>query len=97
MDFLREATNFYELHPECDVVLVPRNFLNRKTERKRKISFSSPKRLLSTAEAADYLNTSVWTLRRLVYRKDLRAIRGRSWKFDVKDLDKWIEEKKEGE
>jgi excisionase family DNA binding protein len=48
-------------------------------------------RLLTTVEAAEYLNTSPWTVRRLVYRGELKAIRGRIWKFDRKDLDRWIE------
>jgi Helix-turn-helix domain len=37
---------------------------------------------------------SPWTIRRLVYLGKLKAIRGKSWKFDRKDLDRWIEGEK---
>jgi excisionase family DNA binding protein len=52
------------------------------------------RRLLTSAEAAEYLSTSQWTVRRLVYRGQLQAIRGKSWKFDRRDLDRWIEGEK---
>ncbi len=51
-------------------------------------------RLLSTARAAIYLGVSVWTVRRLVWSGVLPAHRGRRMRFDVKDLDAWIEKQK---
>ena len=52
-------------------------------------------RLMSTSCAARYLGKSVWTIRRMVFAGELRAIRGKHLKFDKRDLDLWIEANKE--
>jgi len=51
-------------------------------------------RLMSTSCAARYLGVSVWTIRRMVFAGELRAIRGKHLKFDKRDLDLWIEANK---
>ena len=55
------------------------------------------KRLLRSAEAADYLSVSVWTLRRLIQSGDLPVVqRGEAGKFlvDLRDLDGFIDRNK---
>lgn len=54
-------------------------------------------RLLSTEDAAEYLAVSPWQLRQLAHAGDLPFIRSgaRSWRFDVHDLDAYIERQKE--
>jgi excisionase family DNA binding protein len=55
------------------------------------------RRLLRSAEAADYLSVSVWTLRRLIQSGELPVIqRGEAGKFlvDIRDLDGFIERNK---
>lgn len=57
-------------------------------------------RLLRTREAAEYLGISTQALRKLVLAGELRAIPGESlrapWRFDLHDLDQWIEKNKVG-
>lgn len=56
------------------------------------------KRLLTTKEAAQYLGVSTWTIRRLVQEGKLPVVSGCeecNWRFDVRDLDHWIEQNKE--
>ena len=52
-------------------------------------------RLLRTREAAYYLGMSPWTLRQLVERRELPYISSgnntSAWRFDIHDLDRWIE------
>jgi excisionase family DNA binding protein len=55
------------------------------------------RRLLRSAEAADYLSVSVWTLRRLIQVGELPVVqRGEAGKFllDIRDLDGFIERNK---
>jgi excisionase family DNA binding protein len=53
-------------------------------------------RLLSTKHAAIYLGVSGDTVRRLWYARKLQAISTlKHLRFDVRDLDKWIERAKE--
>ncbi len=54
-------------------------------------------RLLSTEDAATYLAVSPWQIRQLVHAGTLPAIRtgARSWRFDVVDLDSYIDAQKE--
>jgi excisionase family DNA binding protein len=55
------------------------------------------RRLLRSAEAADYLSVSVWTLRRLIQNGELPVVqRGEAGKFlvDIRDLDGFIERNK---
>jgi excisionase family DNA binding protein len=55
------------------------------------------RRLLRSAEAADYLSVSVWTLRRLIQSGELPVVqRGDAGKFlvDIRDLDGFIERNK---
>ncbi|MGO8794419.1 MAG: helix-turn-helix domain-containing protein [Candidatus Sulfotelmatobacter sp.] len=54
------------------------------------------RRLLNTRQAAVYLNCSQWTVRRMVYRHEIRVIKStKFWQFDRKDLDRWVEEAKQ--
>ena len=54
-------------------------------------------RLLSTEDAAEYLAVSPWQIRQLVHEGKLPAIRSgaRSWRFDLRDLDSYIDAQKE--
>lgn len=54
-------------------------------------------RLLTTDDAANYLAISAWQLRALVHEGKIPAItRGaRSWRFDVLDLDRYVDAEKE--
>lgn len=54
-------------------------------------------RLLNIQQAATYLGCAVWTLRDLEWRGELLAVRnlGRRLLFDVRDLDRLVEQKKE--
>ena len=53
------------------------------------------RRLLRTKEAACYLSMSPWMLRQMVERRELPYISSgdntSAWRFDVRDLDRWIE------
>lgn len=56
------------------------------------------KRLLTTKEAATYLGTSDWSIRQLVHSGRLPVVSGCeecNWKFDVHDLDEFIENNKQ--
>jgi excisionase family DNA binding protein len=50
---------------------------------------------LRTKEAACYLGMSPWTLRQMVERRELPYISSgdntSAWRFDIHDLDRWIE------
>jgi excisionase family DNA binding protein len=55
-------------------------------------------RLLKTKQAADYLATSKWKIRSLAKDGVLPFIEerdGSPWRFDRKDLDRYIESRKE--
>ena len=53
-------------------------------------------RLLHLRRAASYLGLSYWILRGMLHRGDIPFVRvGRRLLIDVRDLDHWIEEKKE--
>jgi excisionase family DNA binding protein len=56
-----------------------------------------PRRLLRTREAANYLGSSMWKIRRLVQEGLLPYVadaEGGRWLFDVKDLDAYIDTNK---
>ena len=62
-------------------------------ERKRELT----RRLLRTREAAYYLGSSMWKIRRLVQDGLLPYVSdsdGGRWLFDVKDLDEYIDANK---
>jgi len=63
----------------------------RKGKRQRQISSA---RGLKTSAAAEYLGISPWSIRQLVYRREIPVIRGRHWLFDVRDLDAYLEHSK---
>ncbi len=49
-------------------------------------------RLVSLVDAATYLGVSYWTVRELINRQELAAVRiGRRVMLDVEDLDRFIE------
>jgi len=53
---------------------------------------SAPKRLLTVKEAAAYLGRSVSAVYHLVARREIAVVRhGRNLRFDVRELDRWIE------
>jgi hypothetical protein len=58
------------------------------------------RRLLRLKSAAAYLDMSPWSLRQLVQRRELAYISAgentSAWRFDVHDLDAWIEAHKIG-
>jgi len=57
--------------------------------------FQANGRLLSTKDAAQYLNLSIWTLRDLIWKGELPIVRfGRKQYLDVKDLNALIERNK---
>jgi excisionase family DNA binding protein len=54
-------------------------------------------RLLNIQQASKYLGCAVWTLRNLEWSGELPAVRnlGRRLLFDIRDLDRLVEQKKE--
>jgi Helix-turn-helix domain len=64
----------------------------------RKNADSGKQRLLRTKDAAHYLGMSPWALRQEVSKGELHFVSSgehtSSWKFDVGDLDAWIERHK---
>lgn len=70
----------------CDLILAPTR------QRKRPTVVS---RMLSTAQAAKYLGMGQTKFREMVHSGEIPVIRGKYWKFDVRELDKWIERNKE--
>ena len=53
-------------------------------------------RLLNIKEASQYLGVAVWQLRQLEWGRQLPSVRGLGKRilFDVKDLDRLVEQKK---
>jgi len=53
------------------------------------------RRLLKTKQAADYFHCSPWEIRELVHDGKLNPVvfgdNGGAWRFDVEDLDKFID------
>jgi excisionase family DNA binding protein len=59
---------------------------------------NAERRLLRTKAAANYLDVSPWTIRRLTQSGELPyvvAVDGGPWKFDIRDLDKFVETHKQ--
>jgi hypothetical protein len=55
-------------------------------------------RLLNIADASAFLGMGVWKLRRLVWAAEIKPLdrkKGAALQFDVRDLEKWIESKKQ--
>jgi excisionase family DNA binding protein len=53
------------------------------------------RRLVSLAEASEYLAVSDWSVRAMVWRGDLPHVRrGKRILLDLKDLDSWIDREK---
>jgi hypothetical protein len=64
----------------------------------RKHSSPNEQRLIKTQAAADYLGTSPWKLRNLVQAGEIPCILGDGttpWLFDKRDLDSWIDRRKQ--
>ncbi len=58
----------------------------------------STKRLLTLAEAAEYLGRSIWAVRELIWKGSLPCVRfDRRVHLDINDLDRWIEQNKHRE
>ncbi len=52
-------------------------------------------KLLTLYELADYLKLDKFTIYRMVYRRQLPAIKvANQWRFKEKDIEKWLEENK---
>lgn len=52
-------------------------------------------RLVDQAGAAEYLGTTERHVRELKYRREIPFVKlGRSLRFDIRDLDRWIEDNK---
>ncbi len=52
-------------------------------------------KLLTLYELADYFKVDKFTIYRMVYRKQLPAIKVASqWRFKEKDIEKWLEKNK---
>lgn len=78
--------------------MFPRDLIqaaHRKRERKSRSKVNA--RLLSTQQAADYLNVSVWTVRRLAHEGELPFIRRKYFYFAIADLERYIAANKERE
>jgi excisionase family DNA binding protein len=82
------------LHPEP---MLPRELLPHRKPRSRKSRSKVDARLLSTAQAADYLGISTWTVRRLAHDGELPFIRRKYFYFAVADLDRYIQQNRERE
>jgi excisionase family DNA binding protein len=54
-----------------------------------------PTRLVRTADAARMLGVSQWTLRRLKDEGKIKFVPGKFLRFDIEDLEAYIESKKE--
>jgi excisionase family DNA binding protein len=53
------------------------------------------KRLYSIPEAGEYLGRTPWTIREMIWKGKLPAVRdGRRILLDINDLDQWIEANK---
>jgi hypothetical protein len=63
-------------------------------------STATTRRLMRLKSAAAYLDMSPWSLRQLVQRRELAYISAgentSAWRFDVHDLDAWINAHKIG-
>lgn len=54
-------------------------------------------RLVDQAGAAEYLGTTERHIRELKYRREIPFVKvGRSLRFDLRDLERWIEANKTG-
>ena len=52
-----------------------------------------PLKILTVPEVCDYLHVSLATVYRLLRRKDIPAFRiGKNWRFNLEDLERWIQE-----
>lgn len=52
-------------------------------------------KLLTLYELANYLKLDKFTIYRMVYRKNLPAIKvANQWRFKEKDIEKWLEKNK---
>ena len=61
-------------------------------------SSTNARRLLKTVEAATYLGVSPWAIRQMVQTGTLPKVRmgeGNTWRFDLLDLDDFIQRSKE--
>jgi hypothetical protein len=64
----------------------------------RKRPGTDAKRLIKTQAAAEYLSISAWRLRNLVQAGEIPCILGDGttpWLFDKRDLDSWIDRRKQ--
>ncbi len=60
-------------------------------------SASIPKRLMNAQELADYIGTTYLNVYQMVSKGGVPFVKiGRSVRFDLLDIDKWIEHQKHG-
>ncbi len=89
------ATRFLEQALVRDIFSGGWNLRKRKSSMSREVK--PHQRMLRTKQAADYLGITERKLRRLVWEKKLRVFQegeGRPWLFDMRDLDRYIEQHK---
>lgn len=54
-----------------------------------------PRRLLNVPQTAAYLGCPVWTVRTLIWSRQIPVIKvGKGYLIDIRDLDAWIERTK---
>ena len=86
---------YRECRAELDVLIESSRVRLRPT---RRLSVGATQRCLKTKEAARYLGMSAWALRQEVDKGEIQVVSSgdhtSSWKFDVRDLDAWIERHK---
>lgn len=84
----------YFLQPEP---LLPSGLLHAHSRKQRKSRSKMDARLLSTQQAAEYLNVSPWTVRRLAHEGEIHFIRRKYFYFTQADLDRYIQANRERE
>jgi hypothetical protein len=92
-DYFTEAEQ-KKLDAEEGFIQAEQDFLDRQKQRKQPTR-TVESRMLRTPEAARHLGISPWQLRQLVYKKKLPVTRGKYWLFDVRDLDRFIQDRKQ--
>lgn len=67
-----------------------------RVSRKQSVDVSTPApRLLGVPQAAAYLGTTTWMVRKLVWAREIAHIRlGQRLLFDILDLNKFVEQQK---
>lgn len=89
---LNYATQQQPLEP-----FLPHGLIATRQPRQRKSRSKMDARLFNTQQAADYLNVSPWTVRRLAHDGAIHFIRRKYFYFTQADLDRYIRDSRERE